>query len=524
MKKLTLLFTACCTLCILFYRCPVRPPYNPDENVPPTVTAMNDTTVNLNDSIYLHARAYDEENSELLFIWLIDYLYINDTTADSILKVSFPIRGQYTILVKVLDDKGAESEADTFQVTVFGFNPEVTLTSNNDIFSLNDTAYFVMHASDSDGIITQYLWSSNGVDFDTTLDSTFNIILTVDNSGIKTISAKVIDDDNLISETCSISILVNLNEPVITAMNDTTVAVNDTITLRVSAVDANGTVINILWSFDGVNFDTTADSTYKKLWAVDDSGIKTVHVKAIDNDSIVSNTDSIIVTVLLYAPSVRAMEDTTVAVNDSITLHATATDENGTVEKYIWAFVTRETTSDTTTDSVYKVFWPVDDPGIKTASVKVLDDDGVVSDEDLIIITVKLYAPVVSAVNALGSINDTIIPVSDSLLVTISAVDSNGIIQKYYWDFGADGWDDSTVNPDSLSKYIKLPAGGSLPFVVGAKDDDGIFGADSFTILYNRPPDSAGLKTDYDTAKGGWAVFDYDAGIGGINVWVLADI
>lgn len=446
MKKLTLLFSVCCTLCILFYTCSEKPPSGPDVNIPPTVTAMNDTTVNLNDSIYLHAQAYDEENSELLFIWLIDYLYVNDTTADSILKVSFPVRGQYTILVKVLDDKGAESETDTFNVTVFGFNPEVTITSNDSIFSVNDTAYFFMHASDSDGIITHYLYSSNDVDFDTTLDSTFKIICSIDNSGIKTISAKVIDDDNLISETSLISILVNLNAPVIQAMDDITVAVNDTITLHVSATDSNGTVINILWSFDGVNFDTTADSTYKKLWAVDDSGIKTVCVKAIDNDSVASNTDSVIVTVLLYAPRVRAMDDTIIAVNDSITLHATATDENGTVEKYIWAFLSAEATFDTTTDSVYKAFWPVDDPGIKTAGVKVLDDDGVVSDEDYIIITVKLYAPVVSAVNALGIINDTIIPVNDSLLVTISAVDSNGIIQKYYWDSGADGWDDSTAN------------------------------------------------------------------------------
>ena len=259
----------------------------------------------------------------------------------------------------------------------------------------------------------------------------------------------------------------------------------------------------------------------KKIWAIDDYGIKTISIKAIDNDGVASNTDSVIVTVLLFAPVVKAMDDTTIAVNDSITLHATATDSNGTVEKYLWAFIEKETTSDTTTDSVYKAFWPVDDPGIKTASVKAIDDDGVVSDEDLIIITVKLYAPVVSAINDLGIVNDTILSANDSLLVTVSAVDSNGIIQKYYWDYGADGWDDSTTNPDSVSRYIQWPAGGNLPVVVGATDDDGIFGTDSFSILYNRPPDSAGLKADYDTAKGGWFLYDYDAGRGDIRVSLL---
>ena len=264
MKIRIILLAVCCTLCILFYECSKEIPSGPGENVPPTVTAMNDTTVNLNDSFYVHAHAQDKENSEMLFIWRIDHLSVSDTTTDNILKVSFSDRGTFTALVKVIDEQGAESETDTVTVTVFGFNPEVTLTSNDFIYSVKDTAYFVMHASDSDGTITHYLYSINGVDFDTTLDSTFTIIWSVDSSGIKRILAKVIDDDNLISETSSLFITVNLNEPQIQAMDDTAVAVNDTITLHVSATDTNGTVINILWSFDGVTFDTTADSTSKK--------------------------------------------------------------------------------------------------------------------------------------------------------------------------------------------------------------------------------------------------------------------
>jgi hypothetical protein len=54
--------------------------------------------------------------------------------------------------------------------------------------------------------------------------------------------------------------------------------------------------------------------------------------------------------------------------------------------------------------------------------------------------------------------------------------------------------------------------------VVGAKDDDGILGKDTFNILFNRPPISCNLKVGYNADKEGWSDFNYSSGKGNIQV------
>jgi hypothetical protein len=136
----------------------------------------------------------------------------------------------------------------------------------------------------------------------------------------------------------------------------------------------------------------------------------------------------------------------------------------------------------------------------------------------IIILTKKPSTPQVWAVGDLGRLKDTIISQRDSLLVGIGAKDSTGIITKYYWDIGGNGWIDSTSKSDSALKYIKYPSGGYIPIIVGAKNDAGFLGTDTFHILFNRPPTSCGLKTDYNTDKGGWSDFNYSTSKGDIQV------
>jgi hypothetical protein len=136
----------------------------------------------------------------------------------------------------------------------------------------------------------------------------------------------------------------------------------------------------------------------------------------------------------------------------------------------------------------------------------------------IIMLVKKPSTPHVWAIGDLGQLKDTIISQRDSLLVGIGAKDSIGNIKRYYWDIGGNGWIDSTSKSDSALKYVKYPSGGYIPIIVGARNDAGFLGTDTFHILFNRPPTSCGLKTNYNTDKGGWSDFNYSTGKGSIQV------
>ena len=81
--------------------------------------------------------------------------------------------------------------------------------------------------------------------------------------------------------------------PVVTAMNDTTAGINDTITVTATGTD-DGIVVKYIWARDGATYSDTTDSgSLKVAWP--DNGRKVVRVKAIDDDGFVSAPDSCVV-------------------------------------------------------------------------------------------------------------------------------------------------------------------------------------------------------------------------------------
>jgi hypothetical protein len=54
--------------------------------------------------------------------------------------------------------------------------------------------------------------------------------------------------------------------PTVIAMDDTTVFINDTVTLHVSYKDENGYVDTYFWAVDGNNFADTSDSLFETVF------------------------------------------------------------------------------------------------------------------------------------------------------------------------------------------------------------------------------------------------------------------
>ncbi|MBN1981543.1 MAG: DUF5011 domain-containing protein [Chitinivibrionales bacterium] len=129
--------------------------------------------------------------------------------------------------------------------------------------------------------------------------------------------------------------------PRITYVRDTVVAINNIVKLRAYATDINGTIIGFLWSFDhGDHWSRLSDKTgiLVKQFTRQEIGKNCIHVKAVDNDSLVSAPDSFSVDVRLFPPSLQHVRDTMVSQFDSVTITVTVTDTTygSSFLKYYW--------------------------------------------------------------------------------------------------------------------------------------------------------------------------------------------
>jgi alpha-tubulin suppressor-like RCC1 family protein/invasion protein IalB len=424
---------------------------------PPTVVAMRDTSVNINDSITITAVGSDN-GTIVKYIWAKNGLAFADTTTAGALKVAYPDSGRKYVLVKVVDNDSVVSvNADTCVVRVT-LDPPVVNAMRDTTVNINDSITITATATDN-GTVMKYLWAKNGSAYlDTTLLGSLKVAYP--DSGRKVVRVKVIDDDGIFSTPDSCVVQVTLNPPTVVAMKDTTININDSITVTAVGTD-NGTIMKYIWAKNGIAFtDTTTAGALRVAWP--DSGRKYVLVKVIDDDGLVSlKADTCVVTVKLNPPMVLAMNDTSVNINDSITITAVGSDSNGTVVKYIWA-KNGTTYADSTTTGSLRVAYP--DSGRKVIRVRAIDDDGILSQPDSCIVRVTLDPPVVTAMR------DTNTYINDTLAIMASASD-NGTVKMYVWAKDGISYLDTTIS--GMLKVV-YPNSGLKVVRVKAIDDDGI--------------------------------------------------
>jgi formylglycine-generating enzyme required for sulfatase activity len=154
---------------------------------------------------------------------------------------------------------------------------------------------------------------------------------------------------------------VNWHPPTVQAPADTTVAMFDTVFLRASGQDENGTVTGFLWSFDhGTTWPVlgTPEQPACYAWGMQQSGEQVVWVKARDNERVTSPPDSFIVIVHEYRPVVQPVRDTFVSQLAMVTTNLTASDTNGPIVKYFWKTAPDGPWSDSTVEPLFSVTHP----------------------------------------------------------------------------------------------------------------------------------------------------------------------
>jgi len=447
---------------------------------PPAIRAPLDTSVAINDTLVIIAERTDTFSTAVRYLWAKNGRDFSDTTTAGSFPVVFGrlLAGRRQALVKAVDSHRLESIVDTVKVTVHLYAPTVSIIHDTAV-AINDTIVLHATASDTNGRIVSYVWAPAGNAFrDTTKTSSLPLRFTRADTGTHVIKVMAIDDDTLMSNIDSVKLSVRMKlPPVVKCMGDTAVFINDTVIVHAAGTESGSKspIVAFVWAKDGGVFvDTTATGALALRFTRNSAGNHTIKVKAVDRDTMESLPDSMILSVALGAPRVKAMHDTAVFINDTALLHAAGTDTNGRVVFYAWA-VDGAAFADTTVAGMLKKVWGRSGTGTHRVKVIAIDDDTLPSQPDSMTVTVRLGMPVVKHTR------DTSVVRGDTVNVTISASDTNGTIRKYYWDIGGKGWSDSS---DSPSRPITTAMHTVLKVVAGARDDDGNIGTDTFTVSF----------------------------------------
>ncbi|MFW5785218.1 MAG: hypothetical protein ACOCW1_03440 [Chitinispirillaceae bacterium] len=179
----------------------------------------------------------------------------------------------------------------------------------------------------------------------------------------------------------------------------------------------------------------------------------------------------------LSPPAFTVPDSLEVNVYDSLTINV----EGENIDSVIFSWAPNGLDfSDTVRQPTFHMVFS--DSGQTAVPVKAVYADNVESEPDTIIVTVKLDPPVITKKQ------DTTVNFEDirEVRVQVSASDTNatGSIEKYYWDKGADGWDDSTETP-----FYTVGSNDSEDITLrwAARDDDGLFTEDTFNIFLEKP-------------------------------------
>jgi hypothetical protein len=356
----------------------------------PVVAAMPDTSVGVNDTFLIHASGTDTNGTVKKYLWALDGMSYNDSTDSGHVKAVYASIGIKTVLVKVRDNDGIVSAVDTLKVTVKDSTPINISPANGDTIGISRPTFTWVPGFYTDSF--------------TLLLDTINVPVAVAAKDIKNtsftpalplISGKTyywqVIGLNTSGQKASGQVWQFYYAPGVVAMPDTNVAIYDSFFVHAKGLDSNEVIKKYLWALDGVNYNDSTDSGRVKT-AFTSAGVKTVLVKVRDSSGIVSvKADTVLITVHTYAPVVVAMPDTAVAVSDSFYIHATGTDTNGTVKKYLWALDGTNYNDSTDVGQVKTAFT---DTGVKTVLVKVRDNEGFQSPVDTVKVTVKDSTPV----------------------------------------------------------------------------------------------------------------------------------
>jgi uncharacterized protein YhjY with autotransporter beta-barrel domain len=390
--------------------------------------------------------------------------------------------GVNTITLIVTDDDGATDD-DTVQITVSPPDtpePQPPVASAGVDQSIPDNdgiggelVTLTGTATDPDGGALTYAWFLG----EGTLGTGPSLSVRLPN-GANTVTLVVTDNTERSGTDTAVITVGAPSAPIVSAgadqtRPDTDGADGELVSLTGTATDADGTIASTRWSEGEGTLSTTATVEMRLA-----NGLHTLTFTATDNAGL-STSDTVQITVsTAQAPTVSAGADQTVpdsdgAAGELVTLTATASDTDGTIESYQWLL--GETSLGTTQTLQTRI-----SDGVNTVTLRVIDSSGV-SATDTVQITVTAPArPPTANAGADQNIADADGQLGELVTLTGTGTDPDGTIASYQWLNG------TTVLGTSATLPVRLPDGVSTLTLV-VTDNAGLTATDTMQATISAP-------------------------------------
>ncbi len=260
--------------------------------------------------------------------------------------------------------------------------------------------------------------------------------------------------------------------PVADAGNDTTVQVNETISLHGTGTDPDGNIVEYAWRF-GSNVDwIVTSSSDTSIKALPPPRSENFHFRAMDNNKEYAY-DSVKVTIKGSKPQANAGDDKQVSLDEKIKLNGTGSDDDGEVIEYAWKFGATVDWVITSSGDTSVIALPP--ARVETFHFRVKDNDDTYG-YDSLQITITEVTPVPPVANA-G--NDTTVKINETINLHGTGTDIDGYIVEYAWQFGGGNW---IVTSDGDTSITAPSTEQVLVCILRVKDNDNETGFDSVNI------------------------------------------
>ena len=478
---------------------------NAAANIPPVAYAGANQVITLPvNSITLNGSGTDSDGIIVSYQWTelsgpSSYSFANANSATT--NVNGLIQGVYQFQLQVTDNVGATGIA-VVQVTVnpaANIPPVANAGPDQAINLPTDSVMLTGSGTDADGSIVSYQWTelSGPLSYNISNTSSPSTAVTGLIQGVYQFQLQVTDNSGA-TAIASVQITVNAAAnipPVANAGSNQTITLpSDSVILTGSGTDADGTVVNYLWtkisgpssySITNPNAATTnvtglVQGTYQfQLQVTDNLGATGTAIVSV---TVNASTN--------IAPVANAGSNQTIKLPvDSVKLTGSGTDADGTIVSYQWTQTSGPSSyiiinpGNATTEVIGLV------SGIYYFQLTVTDNDGATNSSS-VKITVKSGSNIPPVANA--GTDQTITLPTDSITLTGTGTDADGSVVSYQWAKISGPSSSNIISPASATTQVTALVQGIYQFQLTVTDNKGAIGTSTVQITVNaavnQPP------------------------------------
>jgi gliding motility-associated-like protein len=233
--------------------------------------------------------------------------------------------GDHTITVKATDNQNNTTTSTAVQISVVNLvKPVVAITSPapNAQFTLGGPITIAAAATDANGTITKVEFFNGTTKLGEDLTSPYSFIWGNAPIGNHSLTARATDNENNLSTSTAVAISVSTNSPpvvlITSPLTSAEVNIRSTISITVSASDANGNVAKVEFFTGTTKLGEDLTSPYGFIWSNAPAGDHSLTAKATDNLGAIGTSGVVnILVVDPSSPTVNAGADKIVTLPDN---------------------------------------------------------------------------------------------------------------------------------------------------------------------------------------------------------------